>query len=190
MAGLLVRLQRRAHRACSPPTEMTHSQIALLFGSAALLLLATSASAQPQIEAPPISIATELLDIDDPASPLQIEFQDLERVARPTGFVNSTEDTFSLIVFRSGRQIYLYEDVGGGVISDDAEPIATFYEHETDAGLARGIRDALVGAGATQEAADAAIGEIAQRLDRPYGWQALCFRVAETIEMQGISGVR
>ncbi|MFT6396255.1 MAG: hypothetical protein ACJAYU_000998 [Bradymonadia bacterium] len=171
---------------------MTYPHFAILFGSAALLItsLGSSAAAQPELEAPPVSVAPELLELDDPATPLSFDFPDLDRLARPTGFSNLTEESFQLIVFRSGRQIYLYEDIGAGAISDGADPTATFYEHETDAGLARGIRDALVESGASQEAADSAIGELQDRLDRPYGWQALCFRVGETVEVQGIAGVR
>lgn len=211
---------------------MTHPQLALIFGSATLLLMSggPTALAQPAIEAPPVpvdaellandsidaepvdtdvmgpelaetdsidgdlsetgSTGVELMELDDPAAPLHFHFPDLERIVRPTGFSNVAVESFDLVVFRSGRQIYLYEGVDGGSVSTDAEPIVTFYGHETDAGLPRGIRDALVANGASQEAADDAIGELEQQLAPPYAWQALCFRVGDTVEMQGIAGVR
>ena len=161
-----------------------------LLCAAALSLVAISPGLSAQTEAPPVSIDPELLDLDDPASPISVAFPDLERLARPDGFLNVSDEELDLVVFRSGRQIYLYADVQGGAPSDEAERIATFYEHETDAGLPRGIRDALVDAGASQEQADAALGELEAYFQRPYRWQALCFQVGESIEMQGIAGVR
>lgn len=144
-------------------------------------------------EAPPAEISVDdLVDIDDPAAPLQIVFPNADRIARPTGFALVPEREADLVVFRSGRQIYLHLKASeAGVEQELADAIATFWEHETDSGLGDGIRVALTDLGASPNAAAATVDELEQLLARPYRWQALCFTlIPDGIEVIGIASAR
>lgn len=143
------------------------------------------------IEAGPTALnPDDLLDLDDPAAPLHFDFPDLERIARPTGFANVSESSFDVVLYRSGRQIYLYIGVDGGAASGDLEVAATFWEHETDAGIPDRLRRSLIVRGASEESADEAVAAIEEMLQRPYRWQALCFSVEQRVDVLGIAGVR
>jgi hypothetical protein len=144
-----------------------------------------------ELEAGPTALDPEsLIDLDDPAAPLHFEFPDLERLARPTGFSNVSEAEFDVVLYRSGRQIYLYVGVEGGAASEELEAVATFWEHETDAGIPDRLRAELTRRGAPPESAEEAVTAIAEMLERPYRWQALCFSVEDQVDIIGVAGAR
>lgn len=122
----------------------------------------------------PTAPSLQFVDLDDPNAPLTVHFSDEERLARPMSFSVNGSALIDLVVFRSGRQIYLHlaAEPGESFI-DDAD--ATYWEHETDAGLGDGIRRALTQRGASPDAAEAVASALQPLLERPYRWQALCF---------------